>query len=142
MLGSYKAYGPSAKAIDYIFINSFIDLFFLAIEFWVMIIRCGSLCPYGYSYASKWYETYIFLYCGYVLVTSQVFLHVYVAFDRLSMFSVAVRSTKNCQFNLYHVYAICLILSIVANVLLYAASLEVNAIGLYWSPPGNAKGGF
>ena len=38
------------------------EIFEMAINFWLMIVRCGTLCPYGYEYLSKVYEQYFYSY--------------------------------------------------------------------------------
>ena len=80
LLVSFKRDDSNAKTLDYILINSAIDFIFLLIEIFVVIIRCGALCPYGYTYAAKFYEIYIFQYVGYIFVTGQVLLNIYVAY--------------------------------------------------------------
>ena len=100
---SSKRDESNAKSLDYILLNSIIDVIFLLIQFFLFIIRCGALCPYGYTYGAKFYEAYIYLFIGYVLVTSQVLLSMYIAWDRLNMFSGKLSSQKP-KLNLYKVY--------------------------------------
>lgn len=129
LIVSIKSYNSNAKTLNYIFINSFVDFCFLLIESILFIIRCGSLCPYGYKYLSKFYEIYIYLYVGYLLVMSQILLNIYVAYDRLKMFSGKVNS--QAQMSIFKVFAICLLISSLVNVLSYPASKDITLLGVY-----------
>lgn len=126
---SIKRDESNAKTLNYILINSFVDFFFLAVESPLFIIRCGALCPYSYKYISKFYEIYIYLYCGYILVTSQVLLNIYVSYDRFTMFSRKFNS--NAKMSIYKVYAICAVIAALANALPYLVARGVDRLGLY-----------
>lgn len=129
----------ASKSLDYILINSFIDLIFLLFAFPLFVIRCGALCPYGYSFGAKFFEIYIYLYGGYTLVTSQVFLSIYVAHDRLSMFSGKVDVNKTKKLRIYHVYIVCFVISSLANAPVYLVSKEVSPLGLLISEPNSSS---
>jgi hypothetical protein len=73
------------QVMKYILINSFIDFSFFLTQVFLAIIRCGSLCPYGFTYAAKFYEIYVYLYVGYVLITFQVILNIHVTIQELRM---------------------------------------------------------
>lgn len=120
---------PNAKTLDYIFINSSIDFIFLVLQSFLFIIRCGALCPHGYTYTAKIYEYYIYLYVGYILVSSQVFLNIYVSFDRLKMFSA--QKSKKKPMNIFKVYGICLGASILANAYPFLIFKQVVVFGIY-----------
>lgn len=137
LLVTYKRDDSNGKTLDYIRINSAIDFIFLFIESFLFIIRCGTLCPYGYTYASKFYEIYIYLYFGYILVTSQVFLNIYVTYDRLRMFSGKLGNQK--RLGIYQVYVICVFISAIANALPYLISKTVSAAGIYMSGPNSSS---
>ena len=135
ILGSYKRDESNSTALCYILINSITDLLFLLIEFFVVIIRCGNLCPLGYTYFSKFYEIYAFLYIGYVLANSQVFFNIYISYDRLKMFSA--KRDPLTQKKLYYVLAICTLIAVIANLPPYAIAKEVVALGIYFPDPNS-----
>lgn len=135
ILGSYKRDESNSMAVCYIFINSLIDLLFLVIQFFLVIIRCGTLCPYGYTYASKIYELYVYLYIGYVLVNSQAIFNIYISYDRLKMFS-ANRETLIAK-KLYFTYAVCVLIAAIANMPLYLMTREIVPFGVYVSTPNS-----
>ena len=125
---SVKKDASNAKLFNYIIFNSFIDLLFLSTQIFLVIIRCGTLCPYGNRY-------YIFLYAGYVLSTSQLFLSIYVAYDRLRMFSA--KSGNRKQISLFKVYIVCFLIGVVSNLAPYCVSREVVPIGIYIPDPNS-----
>lgn len=127
---TFKRDESNAKTFDYIFLNSAIDLVFLIIESFLFIIRCGSLCPYGFSYSSKFYEIYFYLYVGYILVTSQVLLNIYVAYDRYKMFTAKSTSLLRRQ-SIFVIYAVCVFISALANAIPYLISKQVLPLGVY-----------
>jgi hypothetical protein len=133
VLVSFRGGESNAKSLDYILLNSLIDLLFLLCEIFVVIVRCGLLCPYGYTYGAKIYETYVFLYSGYILVTSQVLLSIYISYDRLSMFSGKVSAQK--RLTIYKVYATCFLISAAANAPIYGVSRETIAFGIFMLSP-------
>lgn len=135
VLATYKPTEGNSKTLNYIFLNSAVDILFLLIQSFLVIIRCGVLCPYGYTYVAKFYEIYIYLYVGYVLVSSEVFLNIYVTFDRFKMFSGKMNNQK--QLSIYIVYAICVLISIVANALPYLIAKQVVPLGIYMPNPNS-----
>lgn len=132
---SLKRDESNAKTFDYILLNSLIDFFFLLIECFLFFIRCGILCPYGYTWFAKFYEIYIYLYVGYVLISSQVFLNIYVAHDRLKMFSANKSAQK--QISIYKVYLVLAVISILINLLPFVISREVIPLGIYKPDPNS-----
>lgn len=117
------------KIIKYILVNSTVDFLFLLIEFFLVIIRCGALCPYGYTYAAKFYEIYIYLYVGYVLVTFQTMLNIYILLERIRSFSNQRNvSCIRCKFNICCL--IFLLVSVVLNAPPYLMSKQVQEYGL------------
>ena len=132
---SAKKDETNAKSLDYILINSIIDFLFVLIEFSLVIIRCGVLCPYGNTYGAKFFEIYIYLYAGYVLCTSQLFLSIYIAYDRLSMFSAKAANKK--QISLYRVYIVCFLIGVVLNFGPYLISREIIEKGIFIPNPNS-----
>lgn len=133
---SFKRDESNAKTLDYIFLNSLIDFSFLCIQSFLFIIRCGMLCPYGYTWFAKFYEIYIYLYIGYILVTSQIFLNIYVTYDRLKMFSGKLSVKKPPS--IFKVYAVCAFISIIFNAPNYAISREIVPKGIYQLDPNSS----
>ena len=133
---SFKRDESNAKILDYIFLNSLVDFSFLLIQSFLFIIRCGVLCPYGNTFMAKFYEVYIYLYVGYVLVTAQILLNIYVTYDRLKMFSGKLSNRK--QLTVYQIYGICVIISIFANLLPYPIAREVVPIGILRPNPNSS----
>lgn len=134
ILVSFKRDETNAKTFNYIFLNSLIDFSFLVIQSFLFIIRCGILCPYGYTWFAKFYEIYIYLYIGYVLVSSQVFINIYVAYERLNMFSGKLSKKKKAM-SIFKVYSICFFISVLANAPNYAISRHISQIGVYQPDP-------
>ena len=132
---SVKRDESNAKLFNYIAINSSTDFLFLWTQFFIVLFRCGTLCPYGNTYGWKVYEIYIFLYGGYVLVTSQVFLSIYIAYDRLRMFSA--KSGNRKQKSIFKVYIVCFVISVLANFAPYLISREVKALGILIPDPNS-----
>lgn len=126
---TFKREDSHAKTLNYIFLNSTIDLLFLLIQSFLFIIRCGVLCAYGYSFPAKLYEIYIYLYVGYILLTSQVFLNIYVSYDRYKMFST--KKAKKNSLSIFKIYSVCAFISILANAFLYLVSKEVIPFAIY-----------
>lgn len=124
------------KTRDYILLNSILDFAFLLVESFLFIIRCGSLCPHGYAYASKFYEIYVYLYFGYVLITAQVFFNIYVAIDMLRMLNVNYSNSRSRLF-IYGMSAISLILSMAINLPAFLISKEIVAFGIYMPATSN-----
>lgn len=129
LLVTFKRDDSNAKTLDFILINSFIDLLFLIIESFLFIIRCGVLCTHGFSYGAKVYEMYMFIFAGYVLVTSQVLLNIFVSYDRLRMFSAKKYNRK--QMNIFKIYTICFIISLFANTPPYLGLKEIVPFGIF-----------
>lgn len=130
ILGSFEKDNTKSQTLTFILINSCIDLLFLITQFFVFTFRCGTLCPFGYSYLSTLYEIEVFWFLGYALTNSQVLLGIYVSYDRLRMFSNVVNQNK---FSLYLVYAICAVLALSVNSFTFSVAYTVQEVGLYIS---------
>ena len=131
LIGSFKTDDSNATTMNYIFLNSLIDFFFLLIQFWLIFIRCGILCPYAFTYWAKFFEIYIYQYLGYVLVTSQLLLSIYISLDRLSMFSGKPNPKKP---SIYLIFVFTTLISAVLNAPPYSISKQVELIGVYVHP--------
>jgi len=111
---------------NYMFVNSIADLVYLLVDFFLVIIRCGNLCPYGYAYASKFYELYIYLFVGYTIVTFLVVVDISVSIKKLLSFSSSTFVSK-FPFSL-----MCLIFGLLALILNFpnTLSIEINVRGV------------
>ena len=94
-------------------IASVSDLSFLLTQVFIAVIRCGALCPYGYSYAANVYGSYVYLFVGYSIVTFSALVEVTVSIDRLLLLSNRGKSATGWRFSVR-----CLILLAVSVALL------------------------
>ena len=131
LIGSFKTDDSNATTMNYIFLNSLIDFFFLLIQFWLIFIRCGILCPYAFTYWAKFFEIYIYQYLGYVLVTSQLLLSIYISLDRLSMFSGKLKTTTNKKPSIYFIFLFSTLISAVLNAPPYSISKVVKPLAIF-----------
>lgn len=129
LIASHKKIEPNNKFLNYIFIISLADLVFFITQFFSVLIRCGVLCPFGYDYFSKLYEIQVFWFVAYSLVNSQAFLSIFIAYDRLRVFATNRREQKFV--NPFQIYACCLVIAALFNLLPYALSKNVVAFGIY-----------
>lgn len=76
----------------YIKVNAASDLIFLAINFFIGIIRCGSFCTLDTTYVAKFYEKYIYLFIGstFLMISSlieiQIILSQYLTIRKINYF--------------------------------------------------------
>jgi hypothetical protein len=77
---------PKDNIIKYIYINSAADLLFLLTQVFVSVVRCGALCPYGYTYVSKLYEMVIYSFARHVLITFQAIFNLFMTIENLKLF--------------------------------------------------------
>ena len=110
----------------YMLVNSMCDFLFLLTQLFLVVIRCGSLCPFGYAQSSKFYELYIYLFVGYTIITFEVLLDISVSINRLFSFSTKFKNSSEIKFRLK--CGLFLIASIVLNVSI-AISNEVSLLG-------------
>lgn len=79
------------RLFRYMLLNSILDIFTFSLVFWLVLAKCGSLCSVGFSFGSKVYENYMFLY---VQVVSQIysnFMDLHITFKRLLVFSKSLK---------------------------------------------------
>ena len=112
----------------YMMTSSVSDLLFLMIQFSLVVIRCGTLCPYGYTYGAKFFELYIYLYAGYVIITFTALVDVSVSIDRLISFQNKRTSRSRRNFRIR-----CSLLFVLAAVLqspFYLVESSVMPLGI------------
>lgn len=130
MIVSYKR-NSNENIFKYIFINSTADFLFLLTQSFIAIIRCGVLCPYGYSYWSKFYEIYIYLFVGYIIIAFKVMLDISVSLNRLLLLSNIKPGSK--EINFYLKAFLFLIISICLNLAPYVLSREIVIKAFYFN---------
>jgi hypothetical protein len=117
--------------IKYILTNSSIDFLFLFSQFFLFIIRCGSLCPYGYTYKSKLYENYVYLYIGYDLITVQAIFNFFMTLERLVLFSSSTKYAKLFgKLNMRWLLFSFLIVALLINMPPYLIDNRIQAFGV------------
>lgn len=96
----------------YMLISSFSDMTFLFINFFLIIIRCGSLCPIGYTYASKVYEIFIYLYIGSTLLMFSSLLEILVL---IHQYAIIKQIDPIKSINKYYILTLLAIVSLGLN---------------------------
>ena len=79
----------------YFLVNSCCDFVFLLTQIFVLIIRCGKLCSYSYTYGAKFYEAYIFRYIGCTIALFSLILDICFSIDRINSFKSTNRINKS-----------------------------------------------
>jgi hypothetical protein len=121
---------------QFMLINSTCDLVFLSICLLTVIIRCGRFCPYDYSYYSKLYEQYIYLYIGNTILAFGALLDIAVSLQKLASFSSTSKKTKKLtlfsklnSFSIKTKSIVLIILALLLNVPSYLITRNVQLIG-------------
>ena len=122
----------------YMLVNSIADLTFLLSQFFLIFIRCGSICPYGYSYGSKFIELYIYLHLGYTLALFAALNDIGVSIDRALSFRLTaspnhsvsrnLANTSHAKRNYFLRIALLFIASFVLNLPMYVLSREIAPV--------------
>jgi hypothetical protein len=121
---------PLDHMLKYVLINGLLDFLFLLTRLFLFIFRCGSLCPYGYTYASKFYEQYVYLFLGYTLITFQALFNLIMTIQRLCLFSKSQRKFLT-NVNKWH-YLAYSIISILLNAPQYLIPKEIVPFAVYY----------
>ena len=121
-------------------VNSIADLAFLLSQFFLIIIRCGSICPYGYSYGSKFYELYVYLHLGYTFALFAALNDIGVSIDRALSFRLAASNNQhasktlakssNAKRNYVLRIAFLFIASFILNLPMYVLSREIAPVAV------------
>lgn len=107
-------------AISYILVNSLLDFVLLSTQFFVFLIRCGTLCPYNYTYAAQFYEQYVYVYFANNLVTGQAVYNTFMSYERLQFFrNNLVKRAESDQNR---------VINKLITVLVYVVALVPNAV--------------
>jgi hypothetical protein len=116
----------------YILINSSIDFLFLLTQFFLFIIRCGILCPFGYTYAAKFYENYIYLFSGYLLILFQNFFNFFMTIERLALLSKTNKYRQMlAKLNTKWLYVSLFIMAVLLNSPIYFFLTEITPLGIF-----------
>ncbi|CAF0720134.1 unnamed protein product [Brachionus calyciflorus] len=116
----------------FMLINSILDLKFLLICSVTFIIRCGSFCQFGYTYISKFYELYIYLFVGNSILLFATLMEILVSLNRLFSFSTSPNLIFK-KFNKLNAMLKCVILiifSLFINFPSYILTRSVQRIGI------------
>lgn len=131
------AISPSSRRIlffKYILATALTDFVFLLSQSPLFIIRCGALCPFGYTFAAKIYEVYVYWFVSYTIVSFQILLNISISIDRLLIFfQVKLHPHLTHWWSLNKFYTRCslfLIISIVLNVPAYFFSMQIEPMGV------------
>lgn len=114
---------------QFMFLNSFVDLLFFIFSIFMALVRCGRYCSLGYTYLSKIYELYIYLYVGNVLLMFITLLNLFTSFNRLISFSKLI-VTKPSIVSFRIKLLVLLLISIVSNLPNYVLTRNVIQIGI------------
>lgn len=107
-------------------VTDFIKLFTSA---FLILFRCGSLCPYGYNYYAKYYEQYIYLYTGNVCTVYGTCISVVAVSDRLLSFypNLSKRAERSVSFRTKCI--VLLVFSVLINLPEYVLTRSVKELG-------------
>jgi hypothetical protein len=126
--------------IKYILINSSVDFLFLLTQLFVFIIRCGDLCPFGYTYAAKFYENYIYFFIGYSLILFQNLFNLYMTIERLCLLSKNIKYRRFLsKVNKKWLFLLFFVVAIFFNVPINFFLNEIRPLGILiniWNTSG------
>lgn len=114
----------------YMLFMSIFEIIEMTLNFWIMLVRCGTLCPYGYDYLSKVYELYLYSYIRNVFIFFSNITDLHIAFNRLNHFSKDLkRFSKKIPFKLR--IGVLLVLGFAINYPNYILTRDIVKIGSF-----------
>jgi hypothetical protein len=119
--------------IIYILINSILDFLLLVTQFFSVIIRCGVLCPYGYSFASKVYEIVFYSFARSAIVTAQAMFILHMTVENLKLFYKKQFCCFKMEIKNKHLLPVILAISVCINAVSNIIPREVAAFGVYYA---------
>jgi hypothetical protein len=132
--------------ITYILINSILDLVMFSTQIFTIVIRCGTLCPYGYTFAAKVYEIVFYSFVRSFLVTAQAMFILHMTVENLKLFyknsrnsCLTVAMNYHDRVNLKYLMAGVFVGSAMINSLSNIIPREVGAYGVYWTNRTNEQ---
>jgi hypothetical protein len=128
--------------VKYILVNSLFDISILLTQTMLIVIRCGVLCPYGYTYLAKIYDLFIYNYLRFLILSFQGFFNFYFNIQNVKLFASSSSSAgkKEDSFNIHMsnrwMLLLFVTLSFLLNTPVYFVSREVRVMGIYRPPTG------
>ncbi|RNA36356.1 hypothetical protein BpHYR1_007041 [Brachionus plicatilis] len=104
------------------------DFLFLLMSIFLVVFRCGRFCPYGYTYISKLYELYFYLYLGNVLLMFVLLVNLLICYNRIRSFSSRSLRAEATTFRVKILLVI--LVTTLANIPNYAMTRYVKKIGI------------
>lgn len=114
---------------EYMFCNGVIDLIICFLSIFLPIIRGGVYFEYCYSFASKIYEQYLYLYLDNAFILCSALIESWFTLDRLMSFDVKKTQEKN-RISFKIKCLIFLIIALVACLPNYIISRNIMPIGI------------
>lgn len=111
----------------FMLLNEIIDFLLSFINVIIVIMRCGALCSYGYSFELKIYEQWIYLFLGNSLALFGTLIEISISINRLRAFNTEQKK-RLLSFKLE--CFILFILALVINAPVYLVSRSVVLIGV------------
>jgi hypothetical protein len=109
---------------------SFLNFQFHLINVFIGLIRCGSLCSYGFSYGAKIYELYIYLIGQNIILLTCILLDLGISLNRLASFqnktSMYLIIKKE---NFSYVFLCIFLASVLVVSICYVIPRQVNQLG-------------
>ena len=104
------------------------DFIFLFLSIFLVIFRCGRFCPYGYTFISKFYELYFYLYFGNVLLMFVLLINLLICYNRIRSFSNRTIKADSIAFRTKLILVI--LTTTLASIPNYAMTRYVKKIGV------------
>ena len=102
---------------QYMLVESIITSIYCLISSFISIIRCGTLCPWGYDYLSKLYELYIFIFVGDSIEFFKFIINLIMSIIKYRSFSIQIRNQPNNKKNFYFILFSTIMISFIINIL-------------------------
>ena len=115
--------------------DSVVCVIYAAIQSWTWIIRCGALCSYGYSFGSKVYDLYIFVYLRQTFDTFMMLIEINLTYIKLQSFSNEQNRKTYiplyAKFIMFYIYsaAVCVPCNLLPRLLFPGSYYGISLIG-------------
>ena len=117
---------------QYMLMESIASLIYFILNSFIFIIRCGVYCSYGYSYYSKFYELYFYIYIGKSIEIFNLLIDLHLSFLKYRSFSFKQNTYDKIKKNgisLFFYFVFLIIISLVFNILAIILGRSVVQIG-------------
>lgn len=111
----------------FMLLNEIIDFLLSLINVFIVIMRCGALCSYGYSYELKMYEQIIYLFLGNSLALFGTLIEISISINRLRAFKTEQNKTL-VSFRME--YFVLFVIALAINAPVYLITRSVSSIGV------------